>query len=65
MRLSITRTEKVDLWAITHGWPEKNRRLCELAGREVAGKLTDGEAVEKQDLHRLADLRIELMAPIS
>lgn len=46
-------------------WPKTNRRRGELIRRDISGSITPGEAVELARLQRLADIRIDLFAPLN
>ena len=54
-----------ELIAITYDWPKTNRRRSRLIHREVDGAITDKELEELERLQRLADLRMDLLAPFN
>jgi hypothetical protein len=52
-----------DLLSVTADWPKTNRRRAKLIDLEELGQLTPEQAIELENLQRLADARVSLLKP--
>ena len=53
-----------ELLAITADWPRTNRRRAKLMDLEEAGRLTESQTEELNELQRLADARVSYFKPV-